>query len=119
MFHDAPAWLGHVAKYPDNLVATAQAWQEISRHWHEHGVFGSLERTRHLLWRQPAADQYVPLVKTLAWVQQRAPSGMPLVGGVLAHDNPKFMDCAAANGLLECVPVASFHTYGQASAWKN
>lgn len=115
MFHDAPGWLGHVERYPDDLVGTARAWQVISQHWH--AQWAALE-----VWNEPdiffggnlPADQYVPLVKVLAWVQRQTPPGTPLVGGVLAQDNPKFMDCAAANGLLECVQVASFHTYGRA-----
>jgi hypothetical protein len=36
------------------------------------------------------------------------------VGGVLAHDNSEFLACAARNGLLDCLDVVSFHTYGRA-----
>ena len=115
MFHDAPAWPGRIEKYPDDLVATAHAWQEISRRWHKR--WEALE-----VWNEPdiffggnlPADQYVPLVKALAWVQQAAHTGTPIVGGVFAHDNAKFLDCAAANGMLDCIQVASFHTYGRA-----
>jgi hypothetical protein len=37
-----------------------------------------------------------------------------LVGGVFAHYHRAYLDNAAANGLLDCIDVVSFHTYGRA-----
>lgn len=115
MFHDATAWGGTVGKYPDDLVAAARSWRRIARRWRE--TWGALEA-----WNEPdiffggdlPADQYVPLVKVLAYVLAQENVDLPLVGGVLAHCNEPFLDNAAANGMLDCVQAASFHTYGRA-----
>lgn len=115
MFHDAPTWMGLVGKYPDNLVAASRSWQAVGRHWQD--TWGALEA-----WNEPdiffganlPADQYVPLVKTMAWALDRARIKTPLVGGAVARCDLRFLDCAADNGLLECADIASFHTYGRA-----
>jgi hypothetical protein len=116
MFHDATAWGGLVGRYPDDLVAMARSWQEISRRWRT--TWGALE-----VWNEPdiffggdlPADQYVPLVKVLAYGLAGEGLSVPLVGGVLAHCNEQFLDNAAANGMLDHVAAASFHTYGRAA----
>lgn len=115
MFHDSPAWPGRIEKYPDDLVAAARSWEAIAKRWR--GTWGALE-----VWNEPdiffggnlPADQYVAMVKTFAWVWVRTNTNMPLVGGSFAHYNPRYLDNAARNGLLDCVDVASFHTYGHA-----
>jgi hypothetical protein len=115
MFHNAPAWTGRVEKYPDDLVATARAWQEIARHWRS--TWGALE-----IWNEPEisfggslpADQYVPLVKAIDYGLHEAGIRVPLVGGVFAHGPRWYLDAAAANGLLQGVDAVSFHTYDRA-----
>jgi len=115
MFHDAPGWPGRVGKYPEDLVATARAWRQVVARWHS--TWGGLE-----VWNEPdiffganlPADQYVPLVKMMAYVLDQDRTRLPLVGGVLAHCNRVFLETAADNGMLDCVDAVSFHTYGQA-----
>ena len=115
MFHSATPWSGTVGKYPEDLVGAAASWGEIARQWR--GTWGGLE-----IWNEPdiffgdhlPADQYAALVKTLAYAVDRAASGTPLVGGVLAHHHRPFLDTLAACGMLACVDVASFHTYDRA-----
>ncbi len=114
MFHDGPGWTGRVGKYPDDLVAAARSWRDITARWH--GYWAALE-----IWNEPdisfgdnlPADQYAAVVKAVCY--GAAADHKPLlVGGVVAHHNRAFLDNAARNGLLECVPVFSFHTYGRA-----
>ena len=115
VFHNAPRWAGLIEKYPDDLVATSASWKEIGRRWQ--ASWGALE-----VWNEPdiffggdlPADQYVALVKAIAWSLPSANGSFKLVGGVVAHHNPAFLTCAAQNGMLDLVPVASFHTYGRA-----
>ena len=118
MFHDRAGWAGAVGRYPDDLPATARAWRRIADRWQ--ATWGALE-----VWNEPdiafggllPADQYVPLVKTLAYVRAQAglsPLPWPLVGGAFATYNRRYLDASAANGLLECVEAISFHTYDRA-----
>jgi len=115
MFHHATPWSGEVGKYPDDLVASAASWRQIARRWRP--TWGALE-----VWNEPdiffggdlPADQYASLVKVFPQAFARERIDVPLVGGVLAHCNERFMDNAAANGLLECIDAFSFHTYGRA-----
>ena len=115
MFHDAPGWPGRVGKYPEDLVATARAWRQVVARWHT--TWGALE-----VWNEPdiffganlPADQYVPLVKMMAYVLDQERTELPLVGGVFAHCNRVFLETAADNGMLDSVDAVSFHTYGQA-----
>ena len=115
MFHDAPAWMGRVGKYPDDLVAAARAWEAIAGKWH--ATWGALE-----VWNEPdiffganlPADQYVPVVKAVAYALHRAKVDTPLIGPVVAHYNRPWLDSAARNGLLDLVGAVSFHTYGRA-----
>lgn len=115
MFHNTPAWAGLVGKYPDDLAATARAWQQIARHWRP--TWGALE-----IWNEPEisfggllpADQYVPLVKAVGYGLHQAQIDVPLVGGVFAHGPRRYLDAASANGLLQGVDAVSFHTYDRA-----
>ena len=117
MFHSTTRWAGSVGKYPDDLPGTARAWAEIGRRWRS--TWDAME-----VWNEPdisfggklPADQYACLVKTFAYTFDREGLDVPLVGGVFAHHNRPFLDNAARNGLLDCVDVVSFHTYGRASA---
>jgi hypothetical protein len=115
MFHSAPAWSGHVGKYPDDLVAASEAWPQIARHWGP--TWGALE-----IWNEPEiafggmlpADQYVPLVKAVAYGLAQQRIDVPLVGGAFCSCRRAFLDTAAANGMLDCTDAVSFHTYGGA-----
>lgn len=115
MAHDAPAWMGRVAKYPQDLVAAARSWQAIARHWRP--TWGGLE-----IWNEPdiffggnlPADQYVPVAKAIAYGMFEKHFDVPLVGGAVAHCNREFLDAAAENGLLDGIDAFSFHTYGRA-----
>ncbi|MCH5375937.1 MAG: glycosyl hydrolase, partial [Planctomycetes bacterium] len=117
MCHDAPGSLGHRGKYPDDLVRAAEDWKQISQRWR--ATWGALE-----VWNEPdiffgdnlPADQYVALVRTVANATAAAAPDLPLVGGVVAHNNRAFLTNAATNGLLENVDAFSFHTYGRAPA---
>lgn len=120
MFHNATAWSGVVGKYPEDLVGTAASWREITRHWRK--TWGALE-----VWNEPdiffgdllPADQYVALVKTLAFAVDREAADLTLVGGVMAHYHRGFLDTAAACGMLDCVDVCSFHTYDRAARMED
>ena len=115
MFHDAPGHLGRVGKYPEDLAGAGRAWETIAKQWRT--TWGALE-----VWNEPdiffganlPADQYVPLVQAVAVALARRRVRTPLVGGVMAHYNRRFLDCAAANGMLAWLNAASFHTYGRA-----
>ncbi|MHC4403209.1 MAG: hypothetical protein ACYTG0_26405 [Planctomycetota bacterium] len=115
MFHGTARWAGRVGKYPDDLVGTMRAWGQIGRRWRP--TWGAME-----VWNEPdisfgdylPADQYVPLVKAIAYGFARQGVEVPIVGGVFAHHHPPFLENAAGNGLLDCVDVISFHTYGRA-----
>ncbi|MHB8903094.1 MAG: hypothetical protein ACYC6Y_30400, partial [Thermoguttaceae bacterium] len=115
MFHGTTPWAGEVGKYPDDLAGTSAAWRQIARRFGP--TWGAIEA-----WNEPdisfgdylPADQYVPLVKTLAYTFQQDHVAAPLVGGVFAHFNRRYLDNAARNGLLDRVPLVSFHTYGRA-----
>jgi hypothetical protein len=104
-----------VGKYPADLVRTADSWRQIAGKWRP--TWGALE-----VWNEPdiffgadlPADQYTALAKTLAYATAGQSPPLPLVGGVVAHHNRPFLDNAANCGLLDCVDVFSFHTYGRA-----
>jgi len=115
MFHGTTPWGGSVGQYPDDLVGTARAWGQIGHRWRS--IWDAME-----VWNEPdwiylgnlPADQYVALVKTIAYAFAREGIDVPLVGGVFAHNYRPFLDSAARNGLLDCVDVVSFHTHDPA-----
>ncbi|MCL2622260.1 MAG: glycosyl hydrolase, partial [Planctomycetaceae bacterium] len=115
--HDAPDWMGKRKVYPKNLAQYADAWHAITEQWQD--SWGAVE-----VWNEPdiffggdlPADQYVALVKTLAYRFQRDGMKKPLVGGVVAHFNEDWINTAMANQLGELIDVFSFHTYDRAPA---
>lgn len=116
LFHDAPDWTEKIEKYPGNLNKTVKSWQTIGERWKT--TWGALE-----LWNEPEisfgaelpADQYVPIVKALAFsYEQRTDVSVPLFGGVMAHFQKRWLRTAAENGLLDAIDGFSFHTYGTA-----
>lgn len=120
MFHGTTRWAGQVGKYPEDLVGMARAWRQIARRFGQ--TWGAME-----IWNEPdisfgdylPADQYAPLVKTFAYAFHEEKAAAPLVGGVFAHFNRQYLDNAARNGLLDHVPVISFHTYDRAPNMEN
>ena len=120
MFHGTTRWAGVIERYPDDLAGTARAWREIGRRWRP--TWGAME-----VWNEPdisfggnlPADQYLPLVRTIACAFDQAEVDVPLVGGVFAHHLPPYLDNAARNGLLDLVDVVSFHTYGRAPGMED
>ncbi|MCL2117388.1 MAG: glycoside hydrolase family protein, partial [Planctomycetaceae bacterium] len=117
MSHDAPAWMGKRKSYPKNLAQYADAWHAITEQWQD--SWGAVE-----VWNEPdiffggdlPADQYVALVKTLAYRFQKGGMAKPLVGGAVAHFNEDWINTAMANQLGELIDVFSFHTYDRAPA---
>lgn len=115
MFHGATSWSGRVGKYPEDLIGTARAWGQIARRWQP--TWGAME-----VWNEPdihfgdhlPADQYVPLVRAIAYGFSRQQIDTPVIGGVFAIYNRTFLDNAAENGMLDCVDAVSFHTYNRA-----
>ncbi len=115
LFHDAPAWVGTIEKYPDDLVKTARSWETIAKRWSP--TWGALE-----IWNEPEiffggelpADQYVPMVKAITYQLKKAGITTPIFGGVMAHFEKDWLDTAAENGLLDAVDGFSFHTYDRA-----
>jgi hypothetical protein len=115
MCHDAPSWMGQVGKYPQNLIEAEDSWQQINHRWQ--ATWGGLE-----IWNEPdiffganlPGDQYVALTKTVAFAASQLEVSIPLVGGVVAHNNARFLNNVAENGLLRDLDAFSFHTYGRA-----
>lgn len=120
MSHDAPRWLGRVGKYPEQLPGAAAAWQQIARQWQ--ASWGAVE-----VWNEPdisfgdflPADQYLALLKTIAYAEQQEHVEKPLVGGAVAGYNREFLDVAARNGLLDLIDAFSFHTYDRAEKMES
>ncbi len=120
MGHDAPAWTGLVAKYPGDLVATADSWRAISQRWG--ATWGGVE-----LWNEPdigfggdlPGDQYSAYGKAVAYGLRRASTRAPVVGGVIALYKPPFLAACAESGLLDRVDAFSFHNYGPALAFEG
>ncbi|MDO4425207.1 MAG: hypothetical protein Q4D17_05540 [Planctomycetia bacterium] len=126
--HDAPAWMPRTAeKYPKDLLTVRRVWDIFTPAWNR--AWGGME-----VWNEPEisfggnlpADQYVPLLKTIAYQQQNSPAEKskesetgertPLVGGVMATCLRSWLDTAAESGVLEACDVFSFHTYAKAPA---
>lgn len=120
MGHDAPAWAGLVAKYPRDLVATADAWRTVARRWS--ATWGGVE-----VWNEPEisfggdmpGDQYSAYGKAVAYGLRRASARVPVIGGVMAHFEPSFLAACAESGLLDRVDAFSFHDYGPALAFED
>jgi len=118
--HDAPKWMGKRKTYPKNLAQYADAWKAIAEQWQD--TWGAVE-----VWNEPdiffggdlPADQYVALVKALAYRFQRDGMKKPLVGGVVAHFNEDWITTAMANQLGDLIDVFSFHTYDHAPAMER
>jgi hypothetical protein len=115
MAHDSPLWLGHVGKYPRDLLAAGESWAEVGRRWQ--GQWAGLE-----VWNEPdiffggdlPADQYVALAKAIGWALSRQKASFPLIGGVMALPNAQFLKTIGRSQLLDRVDAFSFHTYATA-----
>ena len=115
LFHSAPDWTGRVGTFPEDLIGTAESWSVISKRWSR--FWNSIE-----VWNEPdigfsgnlPADQYVPVLKTVAQEFHREGIETPIVGGVIASFQNEYMDSFAMNGGLETCDIFSFHTYCRA-----
>ena len=115
LFHSAPDWTGRIGTFPEDLIETARSWNVIGRKWSP--FWNSIE-----VWNEPdisfsgnlPADQYVPVLKTVAQEFQREGIETPIVGGVIAVFQDEFMDSFARNGGLDACDIFSFHTYCRA-----
>ncbi|MGI6401371.1 MAG: glycosyl hydrolase [Thermoguttaceae bacterium] len=115
LFHNAPDWTGRIGTYPEDLMKTAISWGKIgerwNRYWHSIEVWN--EPDIHFSGDMPA-DQYAPVLKTVAQEFQRKGIKTPIVGGVIAVFRDEFMDCLADNDGIAACDVFSFHTYCRA-----
>ena len=115
LFHSAPDWTGRVGTFPEDLIETARSWNVIGKRWSPY--WNSIE-----VWNEPdisfsgnmPADQYVPILKTVAQEFRREGIETPIVGGVIAVFQDEYMDCLARNGGLDACDIFSFHTYCRA-----
>ncbi|MDO4629989.1 MAG: hypothetical protein Q4C70_12475 [Planctomycetia bacterium] len=124
--HDAPKWMEKTGnRYPKDFLTVHDSWNVFTQHWNR--TWGGME-----VWNEPEisfgaelpADQYVPLLKTIAWQQQNSPAEKeklaetgkrtPLVGGVMATYAREWLDHAVKCGVLDVCDVFSFHTYARA-----
>ncbi len=116
VFHSAPGWIRertHRHAYPEDLVATSDAWQRIGERWK--GYLGGME-----VWNEPdihfggylPADQYVPVVRAMRHAWDEAEIDVPLGGGGFALFNRPYLDLAARNRILDELDYVSFHFYG-------
>lgn len=115
LFHNAPDWTGYVGKFPADLMKTADSWGKIGKRWNP--AWNSFE-----VWNEPdisfsgnmPADQYVPVLKTVAQEFSRQGVKTPIVGGIIAVYRSDYMDSLADNGALDACDIFSFHTYCRA-----
>lgn len=120
MFHDAPAWTGRRAKYPENFNALSQLWSALHPQWSS--TWGGLE-----VWNEPdisfggnvPADQYAPILKTMSWELSKQGMDKPVLGCCLAVFNPEWLDTAQANDVHSYSDVFSFHTYARAESMRS
>lgn len=115
LFHNAPSWAGLIKTYPKDLIKTANSWGTIGNHWNQY--WNSIE-----VWNEPdisfggdlPADQYVPVLKTVAQEFRRQNIQTPIVGGIIAFFKDGYMDSFAENGGIDACDIFSFHTYCRA-----
>ncbi|GHT25468.1 hypothetical protein FACS18942_00410 [Planctomycetales bacterium] len=121
--HDTPAWVGlggldgKSGKLPGDLIKVCNSWEQIIKHWQS--TWAALE-----IWNEPdisfsgdmPADQYVPLVRAITFVNKKTGGNAPMVGGSLATFNKTWVDTAINCGILDVIDGFSFHTYARAPA---
>ena len=114
LFHNAPDWTGRIGTYPEDLMkrrSVSKIGERWNRYWHSIEVWN--EPDIHFSGDMPA-DQYAPVLKTVAQEFQRKGIKTPIVGGVIAVFRDEFMDCLADNDGIAACDVFSFHTYCRA-----
>ena len=120
MFHDAPAWTGKRARYPENFNAMADLWSALYPEWSS--TWGGLE-----VWNEPdisfggdvPADQYAPILKTMSWTLSKLGMDKPVLGSCVAVYNQEWLDTAQANDVHSYCDVFSYHTYARAEAMRS
>ena len=112
-FHDSPAYLRTVdRRYPENLNLTFLQWVSILKKFD--GLWDTLE-----VWNEPdisfgnylPADQYAPILKTIAYAKLKSGSKIKLCGGILSEINPEFLRTLGANGVFDVADIMSYHDY--------
>lgn len=117
LFHFSPAWLQSdpPSPFPRDLLLTTESWQAISERFGQY--WQGLE-----VWNEadiPAgqggaqAEQYVPVVKAVAYGVRNSTRPAPIGGGVFAYLTKPYMELAAENGLLDVSDFLSFHYYSE------
>lgn len=116
MFQESPRWThpDSNSPYPVNLVGAAASWTKIGEHFRK--AWAALE-----IWNEPEgsiyggrlpADQYVPIIKTIAYAFEQADLHIALGGGAFMGEDPgNFQNTCAMNGMLNQVDFVSFHDY--------
>lgn len=115
LFHDTPARLGLVGKYPDDLNRTAAAFERIGAHWRD--VWSALE-----VWNEPEisfgdnlpGDQYAAVWKAVGQTVRRVAPETTLISGVVSGYERAWLDAMAGSGGLVGADAFSFHTYDRA-----
>lgn len=115
LFHSTPSWMDTYGKFPADLIRTADSWGVIAKRWNT--FWNSIE-----VWNEPdiffsgnvPADQYAPILKTIAYEFKRQGITTPIVGGIIASFRDDYMDSLANNGALDACDIFSFHSYCRA-----
>ncbi len=99
------------SKWPESSQSAKGLANRLKNSW------GAVE-----VWNEPdydtranlPADQYVPLVKAVAYGLAEAGVTVPVGGGVFAVCNRPYITQCINNGMLDDVDFVSFHNYGAA-----
>jgi hypothetical protein len=126
LFHTSPAHVGKAVgagpfRLPQDMLKVASSWKQMGTHWQS--SWGALEVWNELdgafFSGNAPADQYAPLVKTIAYTFDHEGIKTPMVGGVVAYGwDEGYLDLAQRNGVLDNIDAWSVHTYGHNSSLK-
>ena len=111
VIHNAPAYLGYstATPYPDDLAATARAFEQISRA-HDPAFVAHRE-----IWNEPdlqGHDRFFPVADAIIYALRRAGTGVTIAGPVLSqHPSEVFLLRLADDEQLPLFDVFTFHDY--------
>lgn len=115
-FQDAPASVGadnaarNSSRFPSDQLAAYRQWLDYFPRFAPY--LGGLE-----VWNEPddnygPVTAYVPTVKTIAYVNQKTKSHVPIVGGSYSQLTPDvFREGAMRSRMCEVVDAISYHNY--------
>ncbi len=115
-FQDAPASVGadngahNSSRFPSDQLAAYRQWLDYFPRFAPY--LGGME-----VWNEPDDNYgpvaaYVPTVKTIAYVNQKTNSHVPIVGGSYSQLTPDvFRESAMRNRMFEVVDAISYHNY--------